>query len=243
MSSPSDFARFLLSRGALKVAPDESRFFKLKSGRLSPVFANMGSLIDGEALAVLAEAYADRMARLLKSGALEDFDFLFGPAYKGIPLAALACEALWRQHQIRKKFLYDRKEAKAHGDLKADALIVGADQFRPGQKLLMIDDVISSGGAKIEAYAKLKALGDFKLVGVLVAIDRQECAGDAKQALPSSAADEMKTQLGCPLFSIASMGDLYSALSPSLSPSVSSSWRAYFKKWGTPEARKWAGRA
>lgn len=242
MSTSSDFAKFLLTRGALKIAADDTKLFKLKSGRMSPVFANMGSLIDGEALVVLADAYADKIAALLKSGELPDFDFVFGPAYKGIPLGALTTEALFRKHKINKRFLYDRKEAKTHGDVKADALIVGADQFKPGAKLLMIDDVITSGSAKFEAFEKLKSLGEFKLVGVLVAIDRQECAGDADRALPTSAADEIQKTLGCPLFAIATMGDLYSALGPSLSPAASAAWRAYFKKWGNQAAKKWASK-
>jgi len=240
MSTSSDFARFLLARGALKIAPDESKLFKLKSGRMSPVFANMGSLIDGEALSVLAEGYADKIAELLKTKQMPDFDFVFGPAYKGIPLGALTTEALWRRHKISKKFLYDRKEAKMHGDVKADALIVGADQFKQGAKLLMIDDVITSGAAKFEAYEKLGALGKFKLVGVLVAIDRQECAGDAQKALSASASDEVKRQLGCPLFAIATMGDLYAALSPTLPTAQAGTWREYFIKWGNEAAKKWA---
>ncbi len=241
MASSDEFARFLLARAALKLAPGEAKPFKLKSGRLSPVFFNSGSLIDGEALHLLGEAYADKIAGLLAEGQMQDFDFIFGPAYKGIPLGAITCEALFRKHHINKKFLYDRKEAKTHGDLRTDALIVGADQFKPGQKLLMIDDVITTGGAKFEAFEKLKILGAFKLVGVLVAVDRQECAGDDKTALPTSAADEIRARLGCPLYSVASMGELYAALSPSLSPEVSSFWKSYFRKWGTAAAKKWAG--
>ena len=234
------FAQFLLSRGALKIAQSEAEYFKLKSGRLSPVFVNTGSLIDGEALSMLADAYSAKIASLLKSGKLEDFDFLFGPAYKGIPLAALACASLYKKRKLNKKYLYDRKEAKLHGDLKADALIVGADQFKPGAKILMIDDVISTGAAKFEAWEKLSAaLPGAKLAGVLVAVDRQEASGDASTSGPG-AAEEIQTRLGCPLFAIATMGKLYSALSPTLPPSSSEAWRAYFQKWGTKQARKWA---
>ncbi len=238
----AEFARFLLSRHALKLAASEKDFFTLKSGRRSPVFANLGSLIDGQALATMADAYADRIAGLCKCSEIPDFDYLFGPAYKGIPLGALTCAALFRKHGMAKKFLYDRKEAKAHGDVKADALIVGANQFVPGGKILMIDDVITTGAAKFEAWDKIKsALPQPKLVGVLVAIDRQETSGDEKKA-GSGAAEEVQSQLGCPLFSIATMGDLYAVLSPTLPPAQSKAWKAYFKKWGTADAKKWAGK-
>lgn len=241
-ASSSSFAAFLLSRGALKIAKSEADYFTLKSGRRSPVFFNSGSLIDGEALDVLAGAYAARIAALLKSGELEDFDYIFGPAYKGIPLGALTAAALYRNHKLGKKFLYDRKEAKTHGDIKADALIVGADQFKQGGKILMIDDVISTGGAKFEAFEKLKILGAFKLVGILVAVDRQECAGDAQTVLPTSAAQEIQTRLGCPLYSIAAMGELYSALAPKLPAAQAAGWREYFKKYGTAAAKEWAAK-
>ncbi len=233
------FAKFLLERKALKVAANEDGFFTLKSGRKSPVYANMGSLIDGQSLHALAESYADKIAQALSCGAVENFDFIFGPAYKGIPLAAITCEALWRKHQINKKFLYDRKEVKAHGDVKADALIVGADRLSPGAKILMIDDVISTGAAKFEAYGKLRAVADVKLVGVLVAVDRQESSGDAQTAGPG-ASDEVREKLGCPLLAIVTMRELYSALAPGLPASTVRAWREYFAKWGTAQAQEWA---
>lgn len=235
-----DFIKFLTGRGALKIAKSEGEYFKLKSGRLSPVFFNAGSLIDGEALHALANAYADKIAALLKAGQLEGFDFIFGPAYKGISLGALTCAALYSRHKLNVKFLYDRKEEKAHGDVKADAMIVGANQFTPGGKILMIDDVITTGGAKFEAWEKLgKALPAPRLVGIIVAVDRQECGGDA-QNCGAGAADEIRTRLGCPLFSILTMGEIYSALAPKLAPESSGAWRAYFAKWGTIDAKKWA---
>ena len=241
-SSPTpSFAQFLLSRGALKVAKSELEYFTLKSGRKSPVFFNAGSLIDGEALSVLADAYAGRIKSLLDTGELPDFDFVFGPAYKGIPLAALTCASLYRVHGINKKFLYDRKEAKTHGDVKADALIVGANQFKAGGRRLMIDDVITTGAAKFEAFDKLKVLGEFKLVGILVAVDRQEASGDAETRGPG-AAEEVKNRLGCPLYSIASMGELLAAIGPTILPSQAHAWKMYFRQWGTPAAQDWANK-
>jgi orotate phosphoribosyltransferase len=236
----SEFASFLLSKGALKIAQEQTDYFLLKSGRRSPVFLNMGSLIDGESLSMLAQSYAEKIFSLLQSKKMDDFDFIFGPAYKGIPLAALTCAQLWSKYKIRKKFLYNRKEAKLHGDVKADQVIVGADQFVEGSKILMIDDVISTGGAKFEAWEIAKKfLPSAVLVGVIVAVDRQECAGDANTALPTSAAEEVENRLGCPLFSIATMGELYKSLLPKLTKKQADGWRKYFEKWGSKEAKRW----
>lgn len=238
----ANFAQFLMDNSALKVAGSEKDYFKLKSGRLSPVFANMGSLIEGKALDTLANAYADKIAELLKGKKLADFEFVFGPAYKGIPLGAIVCAALYSRHKINKKFLYDRKEAKAHGDVKADSVIVGANQFKEGGRILMIDDVITTGGAKFEAWDKIKGvLPSPKLVGVIVAVDRQECGGDANEKT-AGASEEVAKHLGCPLFAIATMGELFAALSPTLLASASSGWKSYFKKWGTAEAQEWASK-
>jgi len=237
----ADFVTFLLGRKALKIAGSEKELFKLKSGRLSPVFANMGALLDGEALSVLADAYADRIAQLLAEGKMRDFDYIFGPAYKGIPLGAIVCAALFTRHNLNKKFLYDRKEEKAHGDVKADGIIVGANQFVQAGKILMIDDVITTGGAKFEAWDKIKSvLVAPRLVGIIVAVDRQECGGDANSKT-AGAAEEVERQLGCPLFSIVNMGQIYSKVAPSLPPETSESWRKYFARWGTEEAQEWAG--
>lgn len=237
----ADFVSFLLERKALKIARNEKEYFRLKSGRLSPVFANMGSLIDGEALSILANAYADRIAQLLAEGKLRDFDYIFGPAYKGIPLGAIVCAALFSKHGLNKKFLYDRKEEKAHGDVKADGIIVGANQFVQSGKILMIDDVITTGGAKFEAWDKLKSvLVAPRLVGIIVAVDRQECGGDDK-AKTAGAAEEVERQLGCPLFAIVNMGQIYSKVAPTLPAETAEGWRKYFSRWGTEEAQEWAG--
>lgn len=242
--SPSNFSVFLFSRACVKISKSANELFSLKSGRKSPVFVNMGSLIDGEALEMLANAYAGRIHQLLKSKELEEFDFIFGPAYKGIPLGALTCAALYRNYKISKKFLYDRKEEKAHGDVKADQIIVGANQFTAGSKILMIDDVIATGGAKFEAWDKIKSvLPNPKLAGILVAIDRQECGGDDKIKSENSAADEIKQKLNCPLYSIADMGDLFEGLRSSIAPAQAKMWKDYFKKWGTKETKEWAGKA
>ena len=236
--TPSKFSQFLISRKCVKIAPNKDEYFVLKSGRLSPVFINMGSLIDSEAMELLANAYADKIQSLLQSGTMEKFDFIFGPAYKGIPLGAITSAALYRRHKIHCKFLYDRKEEKLHGDTGADKIIVGADQFESGSKILIIDDVISSGQSKFDTAKKLRLLGEHSIVGVIVAIDRQELGGDNDHTT-FSVADEINHRLNCPLFSIANMGDLFLALNSGLKEHQIQNLKDYFKKFGSVQAHKW----
>lgn len=153
------------------VKKDVLRFgdFTLKSGRKSTYFFNAGNIDSGSALAVVGEAYADA---IYDSGLHERFDVIFGPAYKGITLAACAAIALHEKYGIEKRVVYDRKEAKLHGDLK-EALLVG--NLRDGDRVLLIDDVITTGQAKYDAIEKLKQSGiDARCVALIVLFDRQE---------------------------------------------------------------------
>ena len=237
--TPAQFAKFLIERKCVKIAPNKDEFFMLKSGRRSPVFVNMGSLIDSQALDILANAYADKIHSLIKSGSLENFDVIFGPAYKGIPLGAITAAALFRRHKIHCKFLYDRKEEKMHGDINADKIIVGADQFELNSKVLIIDDVVSSGKSKFDTAEKLKLLGDHQIVGVIVAVDRQELGGNDRKTT-ASVADEINSKMQCPLFSIAHMGDIFMAIKPHLAENQVQHLREYFQRFGSPSAHKWA---
>jgi len=234
-------SKFLIERKCIKIAKNRDEFFTLKSKRKSPIFINMGSLIDGEALDILANAYADKIYSLMKSGSLEPFDFIFGPAYKAISLGALTCASLYRRHKMHCKFLYDRKEQKLHGDVNADQLIVGANQFEQNSKILIIDDVISSGQSKFDTAQKLKFLGEHSIVGVMVAVDRQELGGDENHT-SGCVASEINEKLCCSLFSIANMGDIYIALKPNLSNLQSQYLCDYFKTFGAPDTHSWAYR-
>lgn len=237
--TPQKFASFLIERKCVKIAPNKDEYFTLKSGRRSPVFVNMGSLIDSQALDILANAYADKIHDLIQSGSLGKFDVIFGPAYKGISLGAITAAALFRRHKMHCKFLYDRKEAKTHGDVAADKIIVGADQFEQASKILLIDDVVSSGKSKFDTAEKLKLLGNHEIIGVIVAVDRQELGGDNDHTT-TSVADEINHKLKCPLFSITNMGDIYVSIKPKLKDYQSQNLRDYFKKFGSPQAHKWA---
>ena len=155
----SDFLKLLLKKGAMKLASGVGDMFTLKSGRKSPYFVNIGSLTDGESIHALRKAYSGFVADLVNDGKMERFDFVFGPAYKGITLSALLAEGLF-DHGIDVRTIYDRKEAKEYGDQEADKVIVGANWFKPGQKIVIIDDVITTGETKLESLEKLKMLGD-----------------------------------------------------------------------------------
>jgi orotate phosphoribosyltransferase len=153
----SRFVDYCLQRGALKFGE-----FTLKSGRVSPYFFNAGIFNRGADLAALAAFYADAIEH---SGI--DFDLLFGPAYKGIPLAAITASALFQLHQRDLPYAFNRKEAKDHGE---GGSIVGAEI---SGRVMIVDDVITAGTAIREAISLIEAQGA-QVVAVTIALDRQE---------------------------------------------------------------------
>ena len=190
-----EFVQFAVECGVLRFGE-----FKTKAGRMSPYFFNAGLFDDGAKLGRLAEFYAQR---LLASGI--EFDMVFGPAYKGIPLgAALAVELSRRGRNV--PFAYNRKEAKDHGE---GGTLVGAPLKG---RVLIVDDVMSAGTATRESIAIIEAAGA-KPHAVLIALDRQEKAVENGQDVPYSAVQFVQRQLGLQVCSIAKLGDLMQYLS------------------------------
>ncbi len=164
--------------------------FTLKSGRQSPYFFNAGAFNDGAGLDGLARCYAEA---IVASG--HDFDMLFGPAYKGIPLAASIAVSLYRDHGRSVPFAFNRKEAKTHGE---GGSIVGAEL---AGRVLIVDDVISAG-TSIRESLELIGRADAQASGVGIALDRQERGEDDRSAV--SAVRES----GLEVITIASLDDL-----------------------------------
>lgn len=177
----------------LAIEKDVLRFgsFTLKSGRTSPYFFNAGLFNSGAALAELGACYA----RVIVDQRLE-FDLLFGPAYKGIPLVAAIAVALATGHGVDKPYAFNRKEAKAHGE---GGNIVGADVQG---RVLIVDDVITAGTAIREAVDIITAEGG-QPASILIALDRQE-----KGRGELSAIQEVQRDFGVPVHSIITMEDL-----------------------------------
>lgn len=150
-------------------AKDVLRFgqFTLKSGRQSPYFVNLGLISDGEGLEALSQFYARQIFDELGAAS---FDVLFGPAYKGIVLVAGIALALRQHWGVNKPFAYNRKEAKDHAEGGA---LVGAP-IEAGQRILMIDDVLTDGATKIQTIELLRRVAGVDVVGILVCVDRME---------------------------------------------------------------------
>ncbi|MGI9290297.1 MAG: orotate phosphoribosyltransferase [Gammaproteobacteria bacterium] len=181
-----EFIQLAIAVGALKFGE-----FELKSGRISPYFFNSGIFSSGGSAAVLARCYAQAAA---ESGIR--FDTIFGPAYKGIPLAALTAAALADHHGRDVPYCFNRKEAKAHGE---GGVLVGAEL---SQQVLIVDDVITAGTAIREALEIIHSAGG-NTSGVLIALDRQE-----KGQGELSAVQEVQQTADIPVTSIICLADL-----------------------------------
>jgi orotate phosphoribosyltransferase len=181
-----EFIDFVLEVGALKFGE-----FELKSGRISPYFFNAGLFNSASQLAKLGEFYASAI-----NDKVGDFDVLFGPAYKGIPLASTTAVALFNQFGKDINYSFNRKEAKNHGE---GGNIVGSDL---SGEVVIIDDVISAGTAIGESMDLISNY-DCKVKSVIVAMDRQE-----KGKGETSAIDEVRAKFGIDVFSIINLSDL-----------------------------------
>lgn len=185
-SHQKEFIEMILAKQVLRFGD-----FTLKSGRTSPYFFNAGLINDGVSLARLGAAYAQA---IIDSGTA--FDMLFGPAYKGIPLAAATAIALAEHHRRNVPLAYNRKEAKAHGE---GGTLIGAPLEG---RVLIVDDVVTAGTAVRESVNLIKAAGA-KPAGVVLALDRQE-----RGIGPQSAVQEIQSTFGIPVVRIITLDHL-----------------------------------
>lgn len=205
------FFELAMARGNLKFGE-----FTLKSGRVSPYFFNAGGFDDGHSLQILSDCYAQT---ILDSGV--DFDMLFGPAYKGIPLATGIAIMLQTTHHRNVPVAYNRKETKDHGE---GGTLVGASL---AGNVLITDDVISAGTSVRESINWIQQAGA-KACGVAIALDRQERGKGSK-----SAAQEVVGEFGIPVVAIAGLGDLIDFLEDQSVPNIDiSAIRRYREEYG-----------
>lgn len=206
----SEFIEFAMAQEALRFGE-----FTLKSGRQSPYFFNAGTFSTGSALAQLGRFYAEA---IVASGI--EYDMLFGPAYKGIPLVAAVAIALAERHGIDVPWAFNRKEAKAHGE---GGWLVGAPLHG---RVLVIDDVITAGTA-IREVAALFEHTEAAMCGVVVALDRQE-----KGQNQLSAIQEVAHSLSIPVASIVGLSDIITYLEGGSNQAQLKAMQQYRKEYG-----------
>ena len=185
-----EFIKFLIDNKSLKFGE-----FTLKSGRLSPYFLNTGMLYSGEAVAKLGKFYAQAIMDNVK----DNYNVIFGPAYKGIPLAVSCVGALFSEFSENKDYSFNRKEVKGHGD---KGILVGK-QLENKDNIVLIDDVITAGTAIRESVEILKSVGNPKIVAVVVSVDRMEKGKGEKSAI-----QELREILGINFYPIVSIVEI-----------------------------------
>ena len=191
-----DFIEFMVQSDVLKFGD-----FTLKSGRKSPFFMNAGAYVTGDQLHRLGLAYAQAIHDTFGL----DFDVVFGPAYKGIPLSVITCIALDELYGKEARYCSDRKEAKDPGADKGQLL--GAE-LHDGDRVVIVEDVTTSGKSIDETYPKLKAAADVEVVGLMVSLNRMEVGkGGVKTAQA-----EIQDKYGFPVASIVDMAEVTEAL-------------------------------
>ncbi|MGC8769619.1 MAG: orotate phosphoribosyltransferase [Brevinematia bacterium] len=165
-----EFIKFLVESNVLKFGD-----FITKSGRKTPFFINTGSYVSGSQMSKLGGFYAES----IKANFGEDWDVLYGPAYKGIPLSAITIAKLYELYRIDKKFCFNRKEIKDHGE---GGKIIGHIP-QDNEKIIIIEDVITAGTSVRESVELLKEIANVKIIGLIVSVDRMEKGKGNKSAL------------------------------------------------------------
>ena len=191
-----EFIEFMVDCGVLKFGD-----FVTKSGRNTPYFVNTGNFRTGKQIATLGKFYA----ALIKENCGDNFDCMFGPAYKGIPLATAAAGALYNEYKIDKPYFFNRKEEKDHGVDKGSFL---GSKLKDGDRVIMIEDVTTSGKSMEETVPKVRNAADVTIVGLMVSLNRMEVGKGGKKC----ALDEIKDLYGFDTAAIVSMADVVECL-------------------------------
>ncbi len=190
-----EFIEFMVESDVLKFGE-----FTLKSGRKSPFFMNAGNYVTGTQLMKLGEYYA----KAIHAHYGDDFDVLFGPAYKGIPLSVATTIAYANLYGKEIRYCSNRKEEKDHGDT---GILLGS-KLKDGDRVVIIEDVTTSGKSIEETFPILKAQGDVEILGLIVSLNRMEKGRNSEQ----SALDELHEEYGFKTAAIVSMSDVLECL-------------------------------
>lgn len=213
-----EFIDFMLESKVLKFGD-----FTLKSGRKSPFFMNAGGYVTGQQLMKLGEYYAKAIVGTYGT----DFDVLFGPAYKGIPLAVVTAIAMHTLYGKEVRYCSDRKEAKDHGADKGGFL---GSKLQDGDRVIMIEDVTTSGKSMEETVPKVRSAANVEIVGLMVSLNRNEKGKGNKTALK-----EVSELYGFPTAAIVSMPEVIAYLGDQLDPELKARIDAYYQEYGATE--------
>ena len=218
-----EFIEFMVESDVLKFGE-----FTLKSGRKSPFFMNAGAYVTGEQLKRLGEYYA----QAIHDNFGLDFDVLFGPAYKGIPLAVVTAIAMHNLYGKEVKYCCNRKEVKDHG---ADAGNLLGAELADGDRVVMVEDVTTSGKSIDETYPILKAAAQVEVKGLIVSLNRMEVGKGGV----TTAQKEIEERYGFPVASIVSMAEVVEVLSnperpggPVIDEALKGALDAYYAQYG-----------
>jgi orotate phosphoribosyltransferase len=195
MRNKNDFIKFMQDAGVLTFGD-----FTTKSGRKTPYFVNTGNFKTGQHISTLGDYYADSV---VASG--EKFDAIYGPAYKGITLAAATASSLYRNHDTDKPYFFNRKEVKDHGE---GGSLIG---YKPkdGDKIIIIEDVVTAGTAVRESLQLLKTVADVTVTALFVSVDRMEKGTGEKSTL-----NELKHEFGINVYAIINAKDIIASFPP-----------------------------
>ena len=218
-SYKSEFIEFMVESDVLKFGD-----FTLKSGRKSPFFMNAGAYVTGSQLKKLGEYYA----KAIHASYGDDFDVLFGPAYKGIPLAVATCMALHELYGKEVRYCANRKEIKDHGD---KGILLGS-KLEDGDRVIMIEDVTTSGKSMEETVPIVRAQAKVEIKGLIVSLDRHEKGKGTKTAL-----NEIAELYGFPTAAIVSMPEVVDILKEkdALDKEMLARIDSYYEQYGPKE--------